>query len=158
MSSYSSIPEILLLVALLSAGAIQFMVVRKVIEQMDIFRGKWASITAFSIACLTAATIAMLLLVPSSTAEDGCTRQIRVNSSLLPGVAVAGAIILLQLFVIAAATKPSKTDKAPVRESAHYPARPKSPKKPKKEKTAEKESKEVAKTGREAAANSKALL
>lgn len=146
MSSYSSVPEILLLVALLSAGTIQFLVVRKVIEQVDIFRGKWASITAFSIACLTAATIAILLLVPSSTAEDGSTRQIRVNSSLLPGVAVAGAIILLQLFVIAAATKPSKTDEVPARESAHNPARPKLPKKPKKEKASEKESKEVAKS------------
>ena len=146
MSSYSSIPEILLLVALLSAGTIQFLVVRKVIEQMDIFRGRRAGVTAFSIACLIAVSIAMLLLVPSSTAEDGSTRQIRVNSSLLPGVAVAGAIILLQLFVIAAATTPSKTDEVPVRESARNPARPKSLRRPNKEKAAEKESKEVART------------
>jgi len=31
----------------------------------------------------------MLLMVPSSAAENGYTRQIRVNFSLLPGVSVA---------------------------------------------------------------------
>jgi hypothetical protein len=145
MESYVSIPQILLLVALLSAGTILFLVVRKVIEQMDIFRGRWASVTAFSISCLIVASIAMLLMVPSSAAENGYMRQIRVNFSLLPGVAVAGTIILLQLFVIAAATAPNKTNEVPVRETVHKSAQPKSPGRPKKEKPAKKESKEVAK-------------
>jgi len=133
MINYVSIPQILLLVALLSVGTMLFLVCRKVIEQMDIFRGRWASVMAFSISCLIVASIAMLLMVPSSTVENGYER-LKVNFSLLPGVAVAAAIILLQLFVIAAATAPNKTNEVPTRKSAQNPAKPKSPGRPKKEK------------------------
>ena len=131
MENYGSIPQILLLVALLSSGTMLFLVSRKVIEQMDIFRGRRASVMAFSISCLIVASIAMLLMVPSSTVENGYGRQ-RVNFSLLPGVAVAATIILLQLFVIAAATAPNKTKEVPARKSAQNPAKPKSPGRPKK--------------------------
>ncbi len=130
MEKYGPIPEILLFIALLAAGAILFLVTRKVIEQMNIFRGRRAGVTAFSIACLIVASVAMLLLVPSSTAENGHNR-LSVNFALLPGVAVAGTIILLQLFMIAAATT-IETDDAPVGESAPKLARPKSPGRPKK--------------------------
>ena len=132
MEKYGFVPQILLLVALLSAGAILFLVTRKVIEQMGIFRGHRAGITAFSISCLIVASVAMLLLVPGSAAENGYDRQ-RVNFSLLPGVAVAATIILLQLFVIAAATAPNETNEVPARKSAQNPAKPKSPGRPRKE-------------------------
>ena len=144
MINYVSIPQILLLVALLSAGTILFLVCRKVIEQMDIFRGRRASFMAFSISCLIVASISMLLMVPSSTVENGHD-QLKVNFSLLPGVAVATTIILFQLFVMAATTVPNKTNEVPTRKSAQNPAKPKSPGRPKKEKPAKKESKEVAK-------------
>ncbi len=133
MSDYVSIPEILLSIALLSSGAILFLVIRKVIEQLDIFRGRRASVMAFSISCLIVASIAMLLMVPSSIVENGYERQ-RVNFSLLPGVAVAVTIILLQLFVMAATTAPNKTNEVPARKSAQNPAKPKPPGRPKKEK------------------------
>lgn len=98
---------------------------------------------AFSISCLIVASIAMLLMVPSSTVENGHDR-LKVNFSLLPGVAVAATIILLQLFVITAAATPDRSDEVPARKSAQNPAKPKPPGRPKKEKLAEKESKEVA--------------
>jgi len=69
--------------------------------------------------------------VPSSTAENGHDR-LRVNFSLLPGVAVAGTIILFQLFVIAAATTQNRKEEIPIRGSVHKPAKPKSPGRPKK--------------------------
>ena len=133
----------LIIVALLSAGTMLFLVSRKVIEQMDIFRERRASVMAFSISCLIVASIAMLLMVPSSTVENGYERQ-KVNFSLLPGVAVAATLIMLQLFVIAAATAPNKTKEVPARKSAQNPAKPKSPGRSKKGKPAGKESKEVA--------------
>lgn len=131
MEKYGFVPEILLLVALLSAGTILFLVIRKVIEQMGIFRGRRAGIAAFSISCLIVASIAMLLLVPGNAGGNAESR-FRVNFSFLPGVAVAGTIILLQLFMIAGATT-IKTDDVPVGESAHKLARPKSPGRPRKE-------------------------
>ena len=131
MEKYSSIPEILLVGALLSAGAILFLVSRKVIEQLGIFRGKQAVVTAISISWLIVASIAILLLVPSRTVENEHD-QLRMNFSLLPGVAVAGTIILLQLFVIVAATQPKYPEKIPARESVQKPAKLKLPERPKK--------------------------
>lgn len=126
MEKYGSIPEILLFVALLSVGVLLFLVIRKVIEQMGIFRGRRAGVTAFSIACLIVASIAMLLLVPGDSAENGHDRW-HVNFAVLPGVAVAGTIILLQLFVIAASLKPDRTDQVPLDTSASKPVKSKSP-------------------------------
>jgi ethanolamine transporter EutH len=151
MDHYHSIPEILLLVVLLSAGTVLFLVVRKVIEQWAIFRGTRAAVAAFSIACLVVASIAMLLLVPGQDPVDG-GQNLSVNFALLPGVAVAGTIILLQLFMIAGATTPIKVDETAVGQVVHKSPRSESPAKPaQKGKATPKPSKQTAKPPAETA-------
>ena len=151
MQNYGSMPEILLLVALISVGVILFLVTRKVIEQWAIFRGTRAAVAAFSMACLVVASIALALMIPGdnpANSGDGLS----VNFALLPGVAVAGTIALIELFVIAGATTSTKTDDATVGEIVHKSTRSGSSTKPaQKSKTSPKPSKETAKTPVEAA-------
>ena len=151
MDNYHSIPEVLLLVALLSAGAVLYLVVRKVIQQWAIFRGARAAVAAFSITCLVVASLALSLVIPGSDpASSG--RGLSVNFALLPGVAVAGTIILLQLFMIAGTTTPIKADDVAVKEIVTDSPRSGSSTKPaQKSKASLKPSKETAKTPVEAA-------
>jgi hypothetical protein len=100
---------------------------------MGIFRGKRISVTALSATLLVVASIAILLLAPTNA--ENAQNRLSVNFDLLPGVAVAATIILLQLFVIAAVTKPKSPDKIPIRESVQKPPKPKSPGRPKKAKS-----------------------
>jgi len=125
----SILPEILLLIILTSAFAILCLMLHKVFEQMLLFRGKLTILMAALIAALAVTGAAMLLVVPNNATEPRHTRIISVNYYLLPAVAVAGTVVLLQLFVIAATTTPHKTDEG----SAKEPAKPKYRGRPKKE-------------------------
>ena len=151
METYGSVPEILTVTVLLSAGVILFLVTRKVIEQWAIFRGTRAVVAAFSVACLVVASLALFLVIPGSDpASSG--GGLSVNFALLPGVAVAGTIILLQLFMIAGTTKPIKADDVAVKEIVTDSPRSGSSTKPaQKSKASLKPSKETAKTPVEAA-------
>jgi hypothetical protein len=96
------------------AFAILCITLQKVFEQMELFRGKWALLMAALISVWAVAGAALLLLLPNSAAETGHVRSFSVNYSLLPALAVAGTVILLQLFVIAAATTPNRTGEVSV--------------------------------------------
>ena len=145
MENYGSIPEILLLVALLSAGAILFLITRKVIEQWAIFRGARAAVAAFTITCLVVASLALSFVIPGNDpASNG--HDLSVNFVLLPGVAVAGTIILLQLFMIAGKTTPVKAEDVAVGEIVPKSPQSGSPVKPmQKGKATPKPSKETSK-------------
>ena len=145
MDNYHSIPEVLLLVALLSAGAVLYLVVRKVIQQWAIFRGARAAVAAFSITCLVVASLALSLVIPGNDpASSG--PGLSVNFALLPGVAVAGTIILLQLFMIAGTTTPVKEGEVPTGDIVPKSPKLGSPVKPmQKGKVTQKTSKETAK-------------
>ena len=147
MENNGSIPEILLLVALLSAGAILFLATRKVIEQWAIFRGARAAVAAFSMTCLVVASLALSLVIPENNSANSGSPEPSVNFALLPGVAVAGTIILLQLFMIAGATTPIKAGDVAVKEIVPKSPQSKSPAKPaQKSKTHPKPSKAAAKS------------
>jgi hypothetical protein len=47
-----------------------------------------------------------------------------VNYSLLPAIAVAGTVILLQVFVVVATTTPDETDEGSAKGPAREPAKP----------------------------------
>jgi hypothetical protein len=142
----SILPEILLLTMLTSAFAILCLTLHKVFEQMQLFRGKLAVLMSGLVAALAVTSTAMLLVVPNSAAETSHTRNISVNYSLLPALAVAGTAILLQLLAIAATTSTNERNKASTAEPTRQPANPKSPGRPKKEEPAEAQSKAAAKT------------
>jgi len=151
MENLYALPQTLLSIILLSAGVILFLVTRKVIEQWAIFRGMRAAVAALSITCLVVASLALSLVIPGNDPGDS-GRGLSVNFALLPGVAVAGTIALIELFVIAGATTSTKTDDATVGEIVHKSTRSGSSTKPKqKSKTSPKPSKETAKTPVEAA-------
>jgi hypothetical protein len=149
MSNYVSIPEMLLLVVLLSAFGILFLVIRKVIENLDLFRGKRATAAAFLISCTAVAGTAAMLLAPNSAAESEHARNVAVNYSLLPYVAPAGAVILLELLLIAVRISPDTGGEVPSKKPEHPSVKPKAPGKPKKEKPVKGQSKEVAKAAGE---------
>jgi len=127
----SILPEILLLTMLTSAFAILCLTLHKVFEQMQLFRGKLAVLMAALISVLAVVGTALLLLFPSSStaAESDNARTISLNYSLLSVIALAATVILLQLFVIVAATAPAKTDEGLAKE----PTKPKSHGRPKNE-------------------------
>lgn len=120
----------LLSIAFLFSGVILFLVARKTLEQMGIFRGRQADVMALSIACLVVPSVAMFLLVPGGAGENGHNR-LSVNFELLPGLAVSGIIVLLLSFVIAALTTPIRANEVPTGASALKPIKPKSPSRPK---------------------------
>ena len=157
MSNYVSIPEMLLLVVLLSAFGILFLVIRKVIENLDLFRGKRATAAAFLISCTAVAGTAAMLLAPNSAAENEHLREVAVNYSLLPYMALAGAVILLELLVIAVRISADTEDEVPSEKPMHPSATPKSPGRPKKKKSVKGESKEVAKAAGEMAKKGEGL-
>jgi len=144
MSHYVSVPEMLLLVVLLSTFGIFFLVIRKVIENVDLFKGKRATMAAFLISCTAVVGAAAMLLAPNSPAEGEHMRKVAVNYSLLPYAALSGAVILLELLVIAVRISPDtekNTSENPVQPSV----KPKTIRKPKKEKTVKGPSKEATK-------------
>lgn len=148
-----ALPEILLLTMLMAAFAIVCLTLHKVFEQMELFRGKLAVLMAGLVSALAIAGTAMLLVVPSRTAETGDTRNISVNYSLLPVVTLAGTVILLQLFVVAAASARDGADEPSTKEPAGRPA-PELRGRPKKKEPAEAHSKAAARTaGSESVAN-----
>ena len=74
------------------------------------------------------------------------TRKSQESIITFPAMTLAGLIVMLELFVIAATTVPNNKDESPFKKPEQPSTKPpKSPKRPKKEKAAEKESKEVAK-------------
>ena len=149
MSNYVSIPEMLLLVVLLSAFGILFLVMRKVIEKVDLFRGKRATVAAFLTSCTAVAGTAAMLLAPNSAAGSEHTRNIAVNYSLLPYMALAGTVILLELLVIAVRISPDTGGEVHSKKPVHPSVKPKSSGRPKKEKPVKGQSKEVAKAAGE---------
>jgi hypothetical protein len=114
----SNLPEILLSVMLGSAFVVLCLTLKKVFEQMGLFRDKWALLTAALTLVLAVAGAALLLLLPSSAAETRHVRSISVNYSLWPALAVAGTVILLQLFIIAATPWEDKADDGHDKQSA----------------------------------------
>jgi len=158
MNHYASIPEMLLLVVSLSAFGIFFLVIRKVIEKVDLFKGRRATIAAFLISCTAVAGTAAMLLAPNNAAESEHTRNVAVNYSLLPYVALSGAVILLELLVIAVRISPNTEGEAPPKKPVQPSVKPKSIAKPKKEKPVKGQSKEVAKPAGELTKKSESLL
>ena len=144
----SNLPEILLLTMLTSAFAILCLTLHKVFEQMGLYRGKLAVLMAALVSGLAVVGTALLLLFPSSNtaAESDTTRSVSLNYSLLPVIALAGTVILLQLFAVAAATARDETDERPTTEPARQPAKPKPCGRPKKEEASEAQSKAAART------------
>ena len=122
---------------------------RKAIENVDLFRGKRATVAAFLISCTAIAGTAAMLLAPNSAAESEYTRNVAVNYSLLPYVALAGTVILLELLVIAVRTSPDTGVEIPSKKPVHPSVAPKSPGRPKKEKPVKGQPKEVAKAAGE---------
>jgi len=151
----SILPEILLLTMLTAAFAILCLTLHRVFEQMGLYRGKLAVLMAGLVAALVVTSTAMLLVVPNTATETGHTRNISVNYSLLPAVAVAGTVILLQLFAVAATTSTNERNKAFTAEPTRQPANPKSPGRPKKEEAAETQSKAAARTTASGSASNK---
>lgn len=158
MRNYISIlPEILLLVMMASAFVITFLTVLKIVKQTGLFHGKTAFVASLLISASAIAGCAQLLIMPNNIAEVEHARNITVNYSLLPALTLTGAIVMLQLFIIAATTRPDETNTVAPKEPARPAKKTKSLGRPKKEKAAKKESKEVSGTGREASAKSEAL-
>ena len=114
----TNLPEILLSVMLGSAFAVLCLTLQKVFEQMGLFRDKWALLMAALTSVLAVAGAALLLLLPSSAAETRHIRSISVNYSLLPALAVAGTVILLQLFIVATTTRCDKAAEGPDKQPA----------------------------------------
>jgi hypothetical protein len=144
MSNYTILPEILLAVMLASAFGILFLTVLKIVRKTGLFQGKTAIVFSLLISTSAIAACAQLLVMPNNIA--GVERNIALNYSLLPAMTLAGLIVILELFVIAATPAPSKEDEVPAKKPEHPSTKPpKSPGRPKKEKAADKESKEVSK-------------
>lgn len=114
----SNLPEILLSVMLGSAFAVLCLILKKVFEQIELYQGKWALLLAALTSILAVTGAALLLLLPSSAGETGHTQSISVNYSLLPALAVAGTVILLQLLIIVATPWEDKADDGHVKQSA----------------------------------------
>ncbi len=133
MGNYISIlPEILLLVMMASAFVITFLTVLKIVKQTGLFHDKTAFVASLLISASAIAGCAQLLIMPNSIAEIEHTRKITVNYSLLPALTLTGAIVMLQLFIIAATTRPDKTNTVASKEPARPTTKPKSPGRPKK--------------------------
>ena len=147
----SILPEILLSVMLTSAFGILTFITTKILRQTGLFQKKTAVSMAFLISVAATVGSAQLLLMPNSSPEANHMQNVTVNYSMLPFVTVAGVIVMLQLFVIAAATAPAKTGEVPAEEPMPSSEKPQSRGRPKKEKPAEKPSKEAAKATGEAA-------
>lgn len=145
MSPHVSIPEVLLLVVLLSAFGIFFLVIRKVIENVDLFKGKRATLAAFLISCTAVAGAAAMLLAPNSAAESEHMRKVAVNYSLLPYAALSGVVTLLELLVIAVRISPDMEEKDSPENPVQPSVKPKTIRKSKKEKTVKGPSKETTK-------------
>ena len=148
----SILPEILLLVMLTSAFGILTFITTKILRQTGLFQKKTAVSMAFLISVAATVGSAQLLLMPNSSPEANHMRSVTVNYSMLPFVTVAGVIVMLQLFVIAAATAPAKTGEVPTEKPDLPVVKSKTPGRPKKkEKPAERPSKEAAKAAGEMA-------
>lgn len=148
----SILPEILLLVMLTSAFGILTFITNKILRQTGFFQKKTAVLMAFLISVAATVGSAQLLLMPNSSPEANHMRSVTVNYSMLPFVTVAGVIVMLQLFVIAAATAPAKTGEAPAKKPDLPVVKSKTPGRPKKKgKPAEISSKEPARTAGEVA-------
>ena len=133
MDNYISIlPEILLLVMMTSAFVITFLTVLKIVKQTGLFHGKTAFLASLLISASAIAGYAQLLIMPNNIAEVEHTRNITVNYSLLPALTLTGVIVMLQLFIIAATTRPDETNKVAPKEPACPAKKPKSPGRPKK--------------------------
>jgi hypothetical protein len=145
----SILPEILLLVMLTSAFGILTFISTKILRQTGLFQKKTAVSMAFLISVAATVGSAQLLLMPNSSPEANHMRSVTVYYSMLPFVTMAGVIVMLLLFVIAAATAPAKTGEAPGEKSDLPVVKSKTPGRPKKEKPAEKPSKEATKTAGE---------
>ncbi len=110
MDNYISIlPEILLLVMMASAFVITFLTVLKIVKQTGLFHGKTAFVASLLISASAIAGCAQLLIMPNNIAGVEHTRNITVDYSLLPALTLTGAIVMLQLFIIAATTRPDET-------------------------------------------------
>lgn len=70
--------------------------------------------------------------MPNNIAGVEHTRSITVNYSLLPALTLTGAMVMLQLFIIAATTRPDETNTVAPKEPARPAKKPKSPGRPKK--------------------------
>ena len=133
MGNYISIlPEILLLVMMMSAFVITFLTVLKIVKQTGLFHGKTAFVASLLISASAIAGCAQLLIMPNNIAEVEHTRNITVNYSLLPALTLTGVIVMLQLFIIAATTRPDETNTVAPKEPARPAKKPKSPGRPKK--------------------------
>ncbi len=137
MDNYISIlPEILLLVMMASAFVITFLTVLKIVKQTGLFHGKTAFFASLLISASAVAGCAQLLIMPNNIAEVEHTRNITVNYSLLPALTLTGAIVMLQLFIIAATTRPDEANTVAPKEPARPAKKPKSPGRPKKKEAA----------------------
>lgn len=133
MGNYISIlPEILLLVMMTSAFVITFLTVLKIVKQTGLFHGKTAFVASLLISASAIAGCAQLLIMPNNIAEVEHTRNITVNYSLLPALTLTWVIVILQLFIIAATTRPDETNTVAPKEPAHPATKPKLPGRPKK--------------------------
>ncbi len=133
MNNYISIlPEILLLVMMTSALVITFLTVLKIVKQTGLFHGKAAFVASLLISASAIAGCAQLLIMPNNIVEAEHARNITVNYSLLPALTLTGAIVMLQLFIIAATTRPDETNPVASKEPARAAKKTKSPGRPKK--------------------------
>jgi hypothetical protein len=128
----SILPEILLLVMMTSAFVITFLTVLKIVKQTGLFHGKTAFVASLLISASAIAGYAQLLIMPNNIAEVEHTRNITVNYSLLPALTLTGVIVMLQLFIIAATTRPDEINTIALKESARPATKRKSPGRPKK--------------------------
>jgi len=133
MGNYISIlPEILLLVMMTSAFGITFLIILKIVKQAGLFHGKTAFVASLLISASAVAGCVQLLIMPNNIVEVEHTRNITVNYSLLPVLTLTGVIVTLQLFIIAATTRPDETNKVAPKEPEYPAIKPKSPGRPKK--------------------------
>ena len=109
-----------------------FLTVLKIVKQTGLFRGKTACVGSLLISASAVAGCAQLLIMPNNIANVEHARNITVNYSLLPALTLTGAIVMLQLFIIAATTRPDETNTVAPKEPARPAKKPKSPGRPKK--------------------------
>lgn len=146
MSNYTILPEILLAVMLASAFGILLLTVLKIVRKTGLFQGKTAIVFSLLISASATAACAQLLVMPNNPPGVEQERNIALNYSLLPAMTLAGLIMMLELFVIAVTTAPSKENEVPAKKPVHPSTKPlKSLGRPKKDKSTEKESTEARK-------------
>ncbi len=151
MGNYMSIlRELILLVTLASIFAVLVVTVLKIIKRAAFYSGKTGALMAVSLSLLFLVALSQFLVGPgdayNAVGSDGGVKA-ATSHSLLPGVAlgVAVVVVLSQVLLLASKTSPDEKPEPLAKKSERPVAKSKSPGRPKKE-PAKKESNKVADT------------